>query len=206
MTVSVVRCHERRLAVLTELLDQHRPYGVRRSLAVEVLTEAVAHAILSSSVVRARNAGDIETFFALGELVKRDSYRTRSRPGHQHDLVLVDKGLFLLHRLVRLGGAVSDDKIDLLAQQALAYFGRNFFQQRVAVVDVLDRKLPTLELVFALHGVGAGARHSRPDINGVALRAFRPGADRRVVAGCKRLRRQDGRQQSAAGNAGARLQ
>src|SRR5215510_12368679 len=129
MTVSVVRCHERRLAVLTELLDQHRPYGVRRSLAVEVLTEAVAHAILSSRVVRARNAGDIEDFFALGELVKRDSYRTRSRPGHQHDLVLVDKVCSSCTAWFGLAALSATTRLTFLPSRPLLTLGAIFFSK-----------------------------------------------------------------------------
>ena len=38
-------------------------------------------------------------------------------------------------------------------------FGENLLHQLVAGVDVLDRELPALELVLALHRIGAGARH-----------------------------------------------
>ena len=47
----------------------------------------------------------------------------------------------VLHGLVRLGGRVGDDQIDLLAEHALVDLGRDLLDQRVAGVDVLDRKL-----------------------------------------------------------------
>ena len=186
MAVGIVRRHERRLLVLAVRLDQHRADRVGRGLAVEVLAEAVAHAVLAGRVVRAGDAGDVEHLLALRELVERDRDRARGRAGHQHDLVLVDEGLHLLHRLVRLGGTVGDEQVDLLAEQALGDLGRDLLEQRIAVVDVLDRELPALELVFALHRIGAGARHGGGDIDRVAFRAGRPGADRRLVADADR--------------------
>ena len=68
-----------------------------------------------------------------------------------------------LHRLVRLGGGVGDADLHFLAEHALAGLGRDLLDQLVAAVDVLDRELPALELVLALHGVGAGARHRDAD-------------------------------------------
>src|SRR5262249_2336306 len=130
--------------------------------------------------------------------------RARGRAGHQHDLVLVDEGLYVLHRLVRLGGAVSGEQVDRLAEQTLADLGRDLFEQRIAVVDVLDRELPALELIFTLHGVGAGARHGGTDTDRVAFRARRPGSERRFVADADREggQGQRRRQHGAAGEAG----
>ena len=51
----------------------------------------------------------------------------------------------------------------------------------MAPVDVLDGKLHALELIFALHRIGAGARHGGADGHRWALRAGRPGADRRLI-------------------------
>ena len=110
VAVGVVRRHERRLLVLAEGLHQHRADRVGRGLAVEVLAEAVAHAVLAGGVVRAGDAGDVEHLLALGELVERHRDRRRGRAGHQDDLVLVDEGLLLLHRLVRLGGRVGGQR------------------------------------------------------------------------------------------------
>ena len=77
------------------------------------------------------------------------------------DLVLVDEGLLLLHGLVWLGGRVGDHQFDLLAEHAFGHFRRDLLHQVVAVIDVLDGELHAFELVFARHGVGAGARHGR---------------------------------------------
>ena len=204
VAVGIVRSHERGLLVLAERLDQHRADRVGRRLAVKVLAEAVAHAVLAGRIIRAGDAGNVEYLLALCELVERDSDRARGRAGHQYDLVLVDKGLLLLHRLVRLGGTVGNEQVDLLAEQALADLGRDLLKEWIAVVDVLDRELPALELVFALHRIAARARHRGADIHVLAFRAGRPSSDRRLVADADREggRGQRGRQH-AAGKAGA---
>src|SRR5262249_2004971 len=188
-----------------ELFDQYRADRVGRGLAVEVLAESVAHAVLAGGVVRAGDARHVQDFLPLREFVERDRDRARRRAGHQQDLVLVDEGLDLLHGLVRLCGAVGGEQVDLLAKQALANLGRDLLEQRIAVVDVLDSELPTLELVLALHRVGAGARHGGADTDGVAFRTGRPGPDWRLVADADREggHGQRGRQHGAAGKAGA---
>ena len=76
----------------------------------------------------------------------------------------------------------------------------------MAGIDVLDRELPALELVLALHRIGAGARHGDADEDRIALRAGRPGADRRLVLGPARrhqaergaVRRSTGRRTTGA--------
>jgi hypothetical protein len=183
VTVGVVRRHERRLAVLAEVFHQYRADGVGRGLAVEILTEAVAHAVLPGGVVGAGDAGDVKHLLALGELVERDRDRGRGRTGHQRDLVVVDEGLLLLHRLVRLGAAVGNDELHLFAEHALGDLGRDLLDQLMALVDVLDRKLHALELVLALHGIGAGARHRGADGHGGAGAAVRVGPDRWLISG-----------------------
>ena len=78
------------------------------------------------------------------------------------------KRLLRLHGLVRLGGGVGDEQIHLLAEHAFGDLGRDFLQQRIALVDVLDRELLALELVFALHGISAGTRHGSADVDRAA--------------------------------------
>ena len=60
---------------------------------------------------------------------------------------------------------------------------RDLPDQRVPRVDVLDRELIALQLVFALHRVSAGARHRDADEDGVAGCAARVRADGRLVGG-----------------------
>ncbi len=65
--------------------------------------------------------------------------------------------------LFGLARRVGDDQLHLLAEHALGDLGRDLLDQRMAAVDVLDGELHALELVFALHRIGAGARHGRAD-------------------------------------------
>ncbi len=187
VTVGIVRRHEGGLLAFAVGLQQHRADRVRGGLAVEILAEAVADTVLAGGVVRARDAGDVEDLLAVGEVVERDRDRARGRAGHQDDLVLVDEGLLLLHRVVRLGAAVGDHQVHRLAEQALGDLRRDLLKQRVAVVDVFDRKLIALELVFALHRVRSGARHGGADVDGRARRTVRPSAERRLIL-CERRR------------------
>jgi len=98
-------------------------------------------------------------------------------------VVLGDEALLRLHRVVRLGGGVRHLQLQLLAEHALLGPGRDALDERVAGVEVLDGELPALQLVLALLGVGAGARHRHADAHHLALHAGRPGAERRVVGG-----------------------
>src|SRR4029077_17336031 len=90
-------------------------------------------------------------------------------------------GLDLLYRLVRLGGRVGGQQIFFLAEQALRDLWCDLPEQRIAAIDVLDRKLPALKFILALHCVGASARHCGRDIDGVTTGAFRPSAERREI-------------------------
>ena len=80
VAVGVVRRHERGLLVLAECLQQHRADRRGRGLAIEVLAEAVAHAVLAGGVVRAGDAGDVEHLLALRELVECDGDRLEVEP------------------------------------------------------------------------------------------------------------------------------
>ena len=183
VAVGVVRRQIGRLLVLAEGLDQHRADRRRRGLAVEVLAEAVAHAVLAGGVVGAGDAAHEQHLFALRQLVQaRPRPRSRSA-GDQHRLVLGDEALLRLHRFVRLGGGVGDAVLHFLAEHALGGLGRDLLDQLMAAVDVLDRELVALELVFALHRIGAGARHGNADEHRGAGRTGRIGADRRLVFG-----------------------
>ena len=188
MTVGVVRRHERRLFVLAEGLEQDGADRIRRGLAVEALAERVARAVLAGGVVGAGDRHQIENLLALGELVERHRHRRRGRAGHGDDLVLVDEALLFLHRVVRLGAAIRDHQIDLLAEHALGDLGRDLLDQRMAGVDMLDGQLHALEFVFALHRIGAGARHGGADADRWAGRAGRPGAERRMFGHADRNR------------------
>jgi hypothetical protein len=139
--------------------------------------------VLAGGVVRAGNAGDVEHLLALGEFVERDRDRRGGRTEHQRDLVVVDEGLLALHRLVRLGAAVGDDELDLLAKEALGDLGGDLLDQRMAGVDVLDGKLHALELVLSRFSVGAGAWHRGADGHRGAGAAVRKRADRRLISG-----------------------
>ena len=142
----------------------------------------------------------------MSELVKRHGHCRRRRTRHQQNLVLVDEGLNFLHRLIGLGGAVSSKQVDLLAEQTLVDLGRYLLEERIAVVDVLDCKLPTFEFIFSLNRVSAGTRNGRGDIDGVTLRACRPSANRRMIADRERWCHQHWWQQRTTGKAGAGLQ
>ena len=205
VAVRVVRRHVRGLAVLAERLHEDRTDRVRRGLAVEVLAEAVADAVLAGGVVGPGDAGDVQHLFALRELVERHRDRARRRARQQDRLVLGDEALLRLHRVVRLRGGVGDAVLHLLAEHALLGLRRDRLDQRMAVVDVLDRELVALELVLALHRIGAGARHRDADEDAVALRAGRPGADRRLVRR-ERPRGEPCGQREPAGDAQARFQ
>src|SRR5262249_34049515 len=78
--------------------------------------------------------------------------------------------------------------------------GRDALDERVAGVNVLDGELPALQLVLALLGVGAGARHRDTDGDELALDAGRPGAERRMVGG-KRARGEPAGEREAPGDA-----
>ena len=93
-----------------------------------------------------------------------------------------------------------------LPSTPLLTFGAIFFISSWSVLMCSTASCHALELVLALHRVGAGARHGGADVDGVALRAGRPGADRRDrrphTAG---MQNADGSMR-AAGKAGAGLQ
>ena len=169
MPVGVVGRHVRHLLVLAEFLDKNRSDSRRRGLAEEILAYAVTHAILAGGVVRTGDAADEQHLFALRQLVERDRDRARSAAGDHHRLVLGNEALLRLHGLVRLGGGIGDAELQLLAKHALLRLRRDLLDQFVALVDVLDRELIALELVFTLHGIGAGARHRHADEYRVAL-------------------------------------
>ena len=63
---------------------------------------------------------------------------------------------------------------------------------RDRITLLLDGELPALELIFALHRIGAGARHRRSDVDRIAGRARRKGSHRRVIrcpgVGCETQR------------------
>ena len=181
MAISVVRRHERRFFVLAEILDQNRTDRGSRGLAVEVLPEAVTHAILSGCVIRAGYAGQIDDLFALRELVHRHRDRARSRADHYDHFVLGNEARLLLNRRIRLGLGVCHDILHFLAEHALLGLGRYLLDQLITFVDVLDGELHALELVFARFGVSAGARHGDAHRYRVAGCSVRPGPDRRMV-------------------------
>ncbi|MGY3287689.1 hypothetical protein ACVWWP_000756 [Bradyrhizobium sp. LM3.6] len=122
----------------------------------------------------------------LGELVERDRDGAGRTAGDHDRLVLADEALLRLHRLVRLGRGIGDAELQLFAEHALAGLGRYLLDQIMAAVDVLDRELVTLELVLALHGVGAGARHRDADEGGGTRDPRGVGTDRRLVLGKRR--------------------
>ena len=163
VTVGVVRRQVGGLLVLAEGLDQDRADRRGRGLAVEVLAETVAHTILAGRVVRSGDAADEQHLLALCQLVQCDRDRARRAAGDHHRLVFADEALLRLHRLVRLGGGIRDAVLQFLAEHALGGLGRYLLDQLMAAVDVLDRELIALEFVFALHRVGAGARHADAD-------------------------------------------
>ena len=170
---------------LPKVLTSERADRGRGGLAVEVLTEAVAHAILAGGVVGTGDAAHEQHLFALRQLVQRDRDRTRGAAGDHHRLVLADEALLRLHRFVRLGRGVRDAVLQFLAENTLGGLGRDLLDQLMAAVDVLDREFVALEFVFALHRIGAGARHGNTDENRGAGRT-RP--DRSRSPACRRHR------------------
>jgi len=119
-------------------------------------------------------------FSRCAKLVQCHRDGRRRRPGHQDDLLLVDEGLLGLHAGSACG-RVRVEQFHLLAEHALVDLRRELLHQLVIRVHVLDGELPALQLVGALHGIGAGERHRCGHVDRVALRAGRPGADRRLV-------------------------
>ena len=75
----------------------------------------------------------------------------------------------------------------------------------MAGIDVLDSQLPALELILALHRIGAGARHGDTDEHRIAGRACRIGSDRREIPHRARGLNERRRQQCAAGKPGTGL-
>ncbi len=72
----------------------------------------------------------------------------------------------------------------------------------MSLVDVLDGKLHALELILALHRVSTGPRHGGADRHRRALRAGRPGAERRLIVGESRHERETADRKGAEAGAG----
>ena len=80
-----------------------------------------------------------------------------------------------------LAAEFGDDELHLLAEHAFCHLRRDLPDEVIALVEVLDCELHPLELVLALDGVSARARHRGADRDRVALRPGRPGAERRLI-------------------------